>query len=563
MEELGINSEELNLDSFDTRSEAETSSDDSSDSPSISSASSKSSKNRKKQHRLKSTNNNAEDENHLNSKNHKDRGKKPTEDDDDDGDDEDSDMKKSKKSNSPSKSPDPKKRVRSASTSSNTNNNNNSNNSTNSSNSATNKKEGSKSKSYDYMTKLNYLFRETRFFVIKSNNADNVTISKTKGVWSTLPQNESNLNQAYRESRNVLLIFSVKESGKFAGFARMAGESRRDVPAVEWVLPPGISAKALGGVFEIDWICKKELSFNCTTNLYNPWNDGKPVKIGRDGQEIEPKVAEELCRLFPEDETIEMTPVLRKSKEMAKKLRESGIKIPKFRRPPNSNYSRGGPPTRMRGGGSHLALRGRRKIFMKSKNRLNNNHLMHMGNKKGGMFNRMMMKGPHQHWLKERFPGSTTAAAEAYVADYMRTMQHQLPPMPYAPPPGFMAGAPYDPIPPPPPRYYDGLPIPEYPQPPILPNNAVNAGAGAGNAGASTSNYDKRNYEDFVWKNKNDNNNRLPMNKRGNLNSGGNNKRGAGDNDQQRDRRNNDRSGGPNKRDSYRSDNKRNYRDRR
>lgn len=149
-------------------------------------------------------------------------------------------------------------------------------------------------KSYDYMTKLNYLFRETKFFLIKSNNAENVRISKSKGVWSTLPQNEQNLNQAYKECRNVLLIFSVKESGKFAGFARMASESRHDVPAVDWELPPGISAKALGGVFELDWICKKELSFTCTTHLHNPWNDGKPVKIGRDGQEIEPKVAEEL-----------------------------------------------------------------------------------------------------------------------------------------------------------------------------------------------------------------------------------------------------------------------------
>jgi YTH domain-containing protein 1 len=149
-------------------------------------------------------------------------------------------------------------------------------------------------KSYDYMTKLNYLFRETKFFLIKSNNAENVRISKSKDVWSTLPQNEQNLNQAYKECRNVLLIFSVKESGKFAGFARMASESRHDVPAVDWELPPGISAKALGGVFELDWICKKELSFTCTTHLHNPWNDGKPVKIGRDGQEIEPKVAEEL-----------------------------------------------------------------------------------------------------------------------------------------------------------------------------------------------------------------------------------------------------------------------------
>lgn len=54
-------------------------------------------------------------------------------------------------------------------------------------------------------------------------------------MWSTLPQNESNLNQAYKEARNVLLIFSVKESGKFAGFARLSTESRRDTPAISWV----------------------------------------------------------------------------------------------------------------------------------------------------------------------------------------------------------------------------------------------------------------------------------------------------------------------------------------
>lgn len=193
---------------------------------------------------------------------------------------------------SSSKSPEPKKRRKNSTTSSHNNNNNNNNSSDEAKDSSKETKPGKKS--YDYMTKLNYLFRETKFYVIKSNNAENVRISKQKGVWSTLPQNEQNLNQAYKECRNVILIFSVKESGKFAGFARMSGESRHDVAAVEWELPPGISAKALGGVFEIDWICKKELSFTCTTHLHNPWNDGKPVKIGRDGQEIEPKVAEEL-----------------------------------------------------------------------------------------------------------------------------------------------------------------------------------------------------------------------------------------------------------------------------
>ncbi|KAL1516719.1 hypothetical protein ABEB36_000592 [Hypothenemus hampei] len=173
---------------------------------------------------------------------------------------------------------------------------------------------------YDYLTKLNYLFRDARFFVIKSNNAENIALSKAKGVWSTLPQNEANLNQAFRESRNVLLIFSVKESGKFAGFARLNGESRHDVAPISWVLPPGLSAKTLGGVFKVDWVCRKELPFSNTMHLYNPWNDGKPVKIGRDGQEIEPRVAEELCRLFPEDDGIEISPILRLAKEASKKM---------------------------------------------------------------------------------------------------------------------------------------------------------------------------------------------------------------------------------------------------
>merc|ERR1712018_668206 len=214
-----------------------------------------------------------------------------------------------------------------------------------------------KGKSYDYATKLNYLFRDARFFLVKSNNAENVTLSKAKGVWSTPPTNESRLNKAFEESRNVLLIFSVKESGKFSGFARLATESRHDVPQVSWVLPPGLSARALGGVLKIDWICRKDLPFQKVQHLYNPWNDGKPIKIGRDGQEIEPKVAEELCRLFSVDENVDMTPILRKSKESARRQR---AKPSSLRKPISGSTSRGpisgsrdrfpGPPGGGRGG---------------------------------------------------------------------------------------------------------------------------------------------------------------------------------------------------------------------
>lgn len=337
----------------------------------------------------------------------------------------------------------------------------------------------SRVKTYDYLTKLNYLFRDTRFFLIKSNNAENITLSKAKSVWSTLPQNEANLNQAYRESRNVLLIFSVKESGKFAGFARLASESRHDLPPVSWVLPPGLSAKVLDGVFKVDWICRKELPFSGTLHLYNPWNEGKPVKIGRDGQEIEPKVAEELCRLFPEDDGIEMTPILRKSKESSKKsyLKASG------------NYRTYRAPLSTRGFSFRsrisLSTRNRRKPYS-SNSRSRPQSSYKRRSPSPYLRDRLSMLFSRSN--RDNYSGSSTAAAEAYVADYMRSMHHQLPPLPYVPPPGYSGAmsSTYDgipPPPPPPPRYYD-TPLQEYPRSVLL--------------------YDKRSYErsvdEFLWR---------------------------------------------------------------
>ncbi len=70
----------------------------------------------------------------------------------------------------------------------------------------------------DYNSLLRYFFKDSCFFVMKSNNHENVALSKARGVWSTPPQNENKLNRAFKEFRNVILIFSVKESGKFQGF---------------------------------------------------------------------------------------------------------------------------------------------------------------------------------------------------------------------------------------------------------------------------------------------------------------------------------------------------------
>lgn len=187
----------------------------------------------------------------------------------------------------------------------------------------------------------------------------------------------------------------------------------------------------------------------------------------------------ELCRLFPEDESIDLTPILKKSKEAARVLREKGGRIPAYKGPPRTGAARG------RGTNNHASVRGRKKLFLTSRSKLNSvaNHVNYKPRSNSPYMSRDRT-GHHY----DRY-SSTAAAAEAYVADYMRTMQHQLPPMPYAPPPGYasLLPSPYEL----PARYFD----PEYhgehiPTPPI------------GRAAPPT--FDKRSYdrsvEEFLWK---------------------------------------------------------------
>ncbi|XP_031177432.2 YTH domain-containing protein 1 isoform X2 [Sander lucioperca] len=181
-------------------------------------------------------------------------------------------------------------------------------------------------------SKLRYILRDARFFLIKSNNHENVSLAKAKGVWSTLPVNEKKLNAAFRSARSVVLVFSVRESGKFQGFARLASESHHGGSPIHWVLPAGMNAKMLGGVFKIDWLCRRDLPFTKTAHLSNPWNEHKPVKIGRDGQEIQPDIGAQLCALFPLDESVDIH-------QVARRVRHK-------RRTPSEPRPRGRPPQR-------------------------------------------------------------------------------------------------------------------------------------------------------------------------------------------------------------------------
>ncbi|KAF4528986.1 hypothetical protein B566_EDAN017346, partial [Ephemera danica] len=102
------------------------------------------------------------------------------------------------------------------------------------------------SSSSNYATKLNYLFRDCRFFLMKSCNSENISLAKAKGVWSTLVNKEILLDHAVRNCRNT-----------------------RD---------------SLGGIFKLDWVNRMDLSFDKCGHLYNSLNDSKLVKVGRNGQ---------------------------------------------------------------------------------------------------------------------------------------------------------------------------------------------------------------------------------------------------------------------------------------
>ncbi|KAJ8395601.1 hypothetical protein AAFF_G00030820 [Aldrovandia affinis] len=130
-----------------------------------------------------------------------------------------------------------------------------------------------------------------RYFIMKSSNLRNIEISQQKGIWSTTPSSEIKLTSAFTESRTIFLIFSVKGSGHFQGYAKMSSNIGLE-QCQDW------GFTGLGGVFKVEWIRKESLPFQFSHLLLNSWNDSKKVQISRDGQEVETTVGVQLLQLW-------------------------------------------------------------------------------------------------------------------------------------------------------------------------------------------------------------------------------------------------------------------------
>ncbi|KAJ0975718.1 hypothetical protein J5N97_017683 [Dioscorea zingiberensis] len=148
---------------------------------------------------------------------------------------------------------------------------------------------------------------QSRYFIVKSCNRENLEISVQQGVWATQRSNEAKLNEAFESSENVILIFSINRTQRFQGCAKMTSKIGGFVGGGNWKYAHGTAH--YGRNFSIKWLKLCELSFHKTRHLRNPYNDNLPVKISRDCQELEPFIGEQLASLLylePDSELMAM-----------------------------------------------------------------------------------------------------------------------------------------------------------------------------------------------------------------------------------------------------------------
>ena len=54
----------------------------------------------------------------------------------------------------------------------------------------------------------------------------------------------------------------------------------------------------MGGTFRVEWKRRVDLPFESTHQMFNPLNEGKPVRICRDGQEVPHELGSQLTRMM-------------------------------------------------------------------------------------------------------------------------------------------------------------------------------------------------------------------------------------------------------------------------
>ncbi|KAJ3123349.1 hypothetical protein HK098_001990 [Nowakowskiella sp. JEL0407] len=148
---------------------------------------------------------------------------------------------------------------------------------------------------------------EERYFILKSMTVDDLNLAKTRCIWSTQPKNEPILDRAFYNTKNVnISLYTPNRSGEFYGVARMESPCKNhESSEALWnstndyqINSEVANVPAWGNTFKIKWIHTNPVSFEKCKHLFNSWNGLKPVKISRDGTEVEPAIAKRLIQEF-------------------------------------------------------------------------------------------------------------------------------------------------------------------------------------------------------------------------------------------------------------------------
>ncbi|KAE8451563.1 hypothetical protein EG329_003636 [Mollisiaceae sp. DMI_Dod_QoI] len=138
---------------------------------------------------------------------------------------------------------------------------------------------------------------DTRYFIVKSFNEENVLKCIQDSVWTTQVQNGSIFKEAFETCRNVILVFSINKSRAFQGYARMESlPGSVEVP--EW--QRSINWES-AGAFKVRWLVICSTRFHRVGHLKNAYNENQAVLIGKDGQEIEENCGAGLIELIDEE----------------------------------------------------------------------------------------------------------------------------------------------------------------------------------------------------------------------------------------------------------------------
>lgn len=136
-----------------------------------------------------------------------------------------------------------------------------------------------------------------RYFIIKAGNPRAINASLRENVWAFTTTTENKLITVFREGFAVMLIFSIHGSGNFQGVASLVSDVS-DVRDSGKVHVQDMAGPNLCSPLPIKWLKYGDIPFHATRNIMNPYNENRNIQTSRDGQEVEPHVASQLCKLW-------------------------------------------------------------------------------------------------------------------------------------------------------------------------------------------------------------------------------------------------------------------------